>query len=64
MMDIRNLPIIPTTRLCEAAHVSRDTIRKRIEELVDAGAILPPVRTPTNRDLLSIAAVEVIAKSF
>ena len=62
-MDIRDVKIVPDLRVFEAACVSREHGRKRMQALAARGAI-EPKRTPTGRCLLSFHDAERLANAL
>ena len=62
-MDIKNAKIVPDLRVFQAINVSKETGRKRMEELQSIG-VIAPLRTPTGRCLLSYDDVERLAREL
>lgn len=51
-MNFEDLPVISDITLFKAAHISRERGDKELQKLVSDG-LIRPVRTPTNRVLLT-----------
>ena len=62
-MNIKTAKIVPDLRLFQTANVSKESGRKRMEELAKEGAI-SPLRTPTGRCLLSFEDAERLANAL
>ncbi len=62
-VDFSVMKIVPDLRVFEAANVSRETSRKRIQDLVALGTI-EPKRTPTGSCLLSFEDAERLVNAL
>ena len=62
-MKLRELPIIPDTRVFAVRDVSNETGRKRMKELEASGAI-KVLRTPTGRRWLTVVDAERLAAAL
>jgi hypothetical protein len=62
-MTLRDNLMIPDTAVYTAMRVSRQHGRRRLEELKAKDAVRP-VKTPTGRNLLSIADAERLAAAL